>query len=799
MTLCITNMTIIQIVLWIACCELQLAWSQTTIPEYLKECYTGDAAFNSSRPLNLRVVIDIIQKLERQSSKTMDMRVLSSSLLHRFKFDGIEYQKNVHITNGILPFRATGRQRIRQRLVEELIPGNAEILPVNVLSFAERCTLHQAISNTILQHDVQCRNGSCREVTDTEDLPSKHALTDTFKYLRQQGVILTPYGTVAPGTIIGAVAASLQQQNVPVNQLVSSSEASPLGISSTMVENLEHNEEEINFTPLKSEMNHELSMWYHALMTSFSKLDNMWLTTIAGELAEMTVYQGPFVGQDMNLGATGFWNNTMWPTVYYLTSSHKNFDATRAELMGGIDGLIIAKNLQSWIQDFQSLRLSQILEMYYSYEGIAFNTNIKACNRAQNFVHVVSNTILNEQTYAAAEMLAYRNSVAYISPEALQKMVNFAIKAFYNYTEKHMFPELPCQQVDQPRVETLIAFDGTWSTENTRDFLALLTQNLDVSMYGSKMGIIHGTSGEWLLNVTNSPSLVFDSLNNFTNALWPTQLNYTRVLETIFDYLNKTWEANRNRYAIGNLGQVVVLLSPVGSMSSIDKQSAVNILQQIKNNHPDVHFVYFTSQSNKDLFESFILSAEDHLISNSNINSITQYITTIPRSIRPIISPNRFDVLMDVNNSKGITPRFEDYASPSKSITYRLHSRGRQNIKKIPISIHTFGYGAMKVCSWIQFKQDEKENYHCMELAGHKEITLFEDFKCGTTSPCPDMYFQIQNVTSSYKCAEIDCRTPDQVRFIIRTQIFYDKNSADQNVMLASLIFSLLFVRYIII
>ena len=43
-------------------------------------------------------------------------------------------------------------------------------------------------------------------------------------------------------------------------------------------------------------------------------------------------------------------------------------------------------------------------------------------------------------------------------------------------------------------------------------------QDLDVSMYGSKMGVIHGTSGEWLLNVTNSPSTAFQALNNFSNA-----------------------------------------------------------------------------------------------------------------------------------------------------------------------------------------------------------------------------------------------------------------------------------------
>lgn len=44
--------------------------------------------------------------------------------------------------------------------------------------------------------------------------------------------------------------------------------------------------------------------------------------------------------------------------------------------------MIIASNLQTWIQSFYSLRLSQILDMYYSYEGIAFNMNVRACDRS---------------------------------------------------------------------------------------------------------------------------------------------------------------------------------------------------------------------------------------------------------------------------------------------------------------------------------------------------------------------------------------------------------------------------------
>ncbi|KZC14462.1 hypothetical protein WN55_06922 [Dufourea novaeangliae] len=594
----------------------------------------------------------------------MDMRVLSSSLLHRFKLDGIEYQKNIQITDGILPFSATGLQRVKQKLLEELIPGDAELLPVHILSSLERCILHQTISNTILRYDTQSGNKSCNEATETEKLSGKFVLTDTRNCPRQQGIILTPYGTVTPGAIIGAVAATLQHQNVPVNQLIASLETPSL----------------VDFVLPKSQMVHEPSMWYHSLMTSSVKLDNVWLATIAGDLAEMAVYQGPFVGSNMTLGATGFWNNTMRPAIYYLTSSHTNFDATRAELLGGIDGLIIASNLQTWIQDFYSLRLSQILDMYYSYDGIPFNTNIRACSRAQNFLHAVSSTILNEQTYAAAQILAYQKSVAYMSPEALQRMVDYATKKFYEYAEKHLFPELSCERVNQPQVEALIVFDGAWSTEYTRDFLAVLIQDLDVSMYGSKIGIMHGTSGEWLLNVTNSPSLAFEALNNFTNANWPTQLNYTRVLEVISDHLNKTWENNQRKCTIGHFGQVVVLLIPLGYMSNNDKQSVITMLQQIKYNHP------------------------------------------VPRTIRPA-------TCLDSNNLRNITPWFEDY----------------------------------------------------INLAGHKDVTLFDDFKCTDNPPCPTLYFRVQNVTSSFKCAEIECRTPDQVRFIVRIKNV--KNSANSNEM----------------
>lgn len=58
-----------------------------------------------------------------------------------------------------------------------------------------------------------------------------------------------------------------------------------------------------------------------------------------GDLGEMVIYQGPMLGANMELGAAGFWNNTMRPHDYYLKSSKIGYlDATRAEIIGDIDG-----------------------------------------------------------------------------------------------------------------------------------------------------------------------------------------------------------------------------------------------------------------------------------------------------------------------------------------------------------------------------------------------------------------------------------------------------------------------------
>lgn len=86
------------------------------------------------------------------------------SIRVRFKLDGIRHYKDVQERDGILPFGQSGRQSIKYKLVKEMVPGKPELFPFDALTMIERCTLHQAISNTIMKEDLRATSILCEEV-----------------------------------------------------------------------------------------------------------------------------------------------------------------------------------------------------------------------------------------------------------------------------------------------------------------------------------------------------------------------------------------------------------------------------------------------------------------------------------------------------------------------------------------------------------------------------------------------------------------------------------------------------------
>lgn len=134
-----------------------------------------------------------------------------------------------------------------------------------------------------------------------------------------------------------------------------------------------------------------------ARQTNVPTVDNRWATTLSGDLAEVALLQGPMLPQ-VAVGALGSWNSSFVPRWYFLLQRDR-FEMTDAEIRGGLDGLILAMNVVNYRNQASSMRLSQLLDMYYSQRGV-FTSNVRACNRRALFTEVAPVAQMEAQTTA---------------------------------------------------------------------------------------------------------------------------------------------------------------------------------------------------------------------------------------------------------------------------------------------------------------------------------------------------------------------------------------------------------------
>lgn len=115
--------------------------TQTRIPISLAECYTIPEILNRDGrlPMNTNMLIELIRKIEDSPGFTQDIRTLSTSLVHRFRLDGIERAPGIFTSNTVLPFSPSAFQFSKHRLLlSRLVPGNAVTFPNNTLTPLER-------------------------------------------------------------------------------------------------------------------------------------------------------------------------------------------------------------------------------------------------------------------------------------------------------------------------------------------------------------------------------------------------------------------------------------------------------------------------------------------------------------------------------------------------------------------------------------------------------------------------------------------------------------------------------------
>lgn len=114
--------------------------AQTRIPASLAECYENAAIYERDNrlPATINTLIELIRKVEDSPGYTQDLRQVATSILHRFRLDGIEQAPGV-FQQSVLPFSPSGYEFSKHRLLlSRLIPGNAFNFPNNTLTTVER-------------------------------------------------------------------------------------------------------------------------------------------------------------------------------------------------------------------------------------------------------------------------------------------------------------------------------------------------------------------------------------------------------------------------------------------------------------------------------------------------------------------------------------------------------------------------------------------------------------------------------------------------------------------------------------
>lgn len=111
-------------------------------------CYRG----NETKPLfpnTVQVLVELIRKIEN-ANPLSNIRIISATLLHKLRVDGIERTNGVKETKYVTPFGASGIMAAKFKLILQMVSNvatNLELL--RVLNRNELCHLHQMLSVTV--------------------------------------------------------------------------------------------------------------------------------------------------------------------------------------------------------------------------------------------------------------------------------------------------------------------------------------------------------------------------------------------------------------------------------------------------------------------------------------------------------------------------------------------------------------------------------------------------------------------------------------------------------------------------
>uniref|UniRef100_A0A1I8NTG3 N-acetylmuramoyl-L-alanine amidase n=1 Tax=Stomoxys calcitrans TaxID=35570 RepID=A0A1I8NTG3_STOCA len=819
----VANKSLAAVAFVLLCCSVGLTEAQENaqlqIPPSLVECYNTSYFMNRDNrlPYNLETLITLIEKVENSFGFDQDITQLSIALLHRFRQDGIQRAPGVTAAPGVLPYSPTGFQFPKFRiLLSRLIPGNALRFPNSTLTREERCSLHFMLSSSF---DTQVRgdeNQVCNNLSQyrAQRLPRAVGLPQqrrsnfvgdveilddmqtragkktapgaqqrvnpvSFDYYDdvgygytgsdsntisqcpvENGVIRTKWGNVAAGNLIAGIAAGLQPQTVQLRSLLALSSRRP-GYSQNMPQ------------------------------VATVSVDNRYAATLAGDLAEVALVQVPMssTGQ-ATVGASGAWNSTVMPKWYFL-SQRQNMEMTDAEIRGGLDGLIIALNIGTWRQQASNLKLSQLLRMYYSLDGV-LNSGIMACSRAYYFQQNIQPTTLNVQASAFAQVLDREMQLRVtLSPDAIANFAASAASALGAYlpnmndiscTVSGALPQ-DASLLITPMTNIYVFLDTTWPYYQVVDYVNYVLENLNINPYASSVTLLAAQDGSVMVNTTNYISDIFEGWNVTTHATFVQGFNLPNVLRTVQNFTYSYMNGQQANSTVGGLSLVALLIPYMSTVSATDSSYATTQLQYIGEQIPDLRFIYYAGGT-VSRFSAFVQDPTQDLFPLSvGTNAATAggpVVMRIKKIPRQIVNPRCGAAWY---TSTWGTDQMAQYARPGVINFYRMvpnyfYGANSGRYLNIQSQYSSVTYTVCTSRSVVLPQQNSSSSSNssgdqtCVQLQGN---TFSYDLSAAcsgynTIHECPPLYVSVQaptTVTQVTPCTDAACQTPDQMRYIV--------------------------------
>ncbi|XP_055597481.1 LOW QUALITY PROTEIN: uncharacterized protein LOC129747350 [Uranotaenia lowii] len=789
----------------------------TRVAPDLLECYTNPKMFERENrlPMTMNMMIELIRKVEDSPGLNENMRQLSIALLHRFRQDGIVRATGVQNVAGDLQFSLSRHQFTRQRILfSRLLPGNAQTFPNNTLNDQERCALHFMLSSSIelavpgdenircdmlsqyralrvprdtkhpiqsnfiadvqmlaepqmktIRKQIESMRKSARMEVDPEDEPEAsdqeeeledpEAKLDTEACPVENGVVYTRSGAVSAGTVLAGIAAGLAPQSVELRNLL----------------------------PPRSEQMRARQQ------VQPLRVDNRWAATLSGDLAEVTLLQAPSTPNNIQVGAGGAWNDTVSPRWFFLTQQD-NLEMTDAEIRAGIDGLTIAMNIDHWKSRVNALRLSQVLDMYYSQRGV-FDQTMRSCNRRNLFKTTVSIDEMRNQAAAFSNILEQEMQMAYkLTQETMAKFSTGASKALANYVRKTL-NDLTCEETafvqNDPTIyrtaaDMFIYVDVSWSFRDISAVVGNLLDELDVGPFGTTYTVLNALTGYVIINRTQS---LADFHTQYTADVHLTQqpgLAMLPLLRSLKQQVIPIMSEERTNSSMSGRSKIALIMPNMAANN--DSDNAFKELQKIREEIPDLRLI-FLAGGNHTRFARFVLDQNLDLFQMREIT--TGVIDSVHVQTRPVIVRIQQEPRRIVNPRCGHdwiqgnwgSNSINQYVEPRGFvIMYQLQPNYFFKANKTLLQIQGHGYAQLTVCH-SRYDKLPRSN------ATQQSDQICEQINTGTVDidlsnacdghqlihACPPVFFSVEHTqqtpVTNFRCNERECRFPDNAQFAI--------------------------------